>query len=65
VNGDKMTDAEVKKKYKALQKHYGDSLVNFEHHPRQFAHQVRLYKYIKEMEEAASKPEEQTIIDFT
>lgn len=61
-----MTDAEVKKKYKELQKYYGSSLVNFEHYPRQFAHQVRLYKYFKDMEENTKKDKSKIeVIDFT
>lgn len=45
-----MTDAEVKKFYKELKKYYGDELVNFEHYPRIFAHQVKLYRYYKSKE---------------
>jgi hypothetical protein len=40
-----MSDEEVIKFYNELEEHYGDRLVNFEHHPRQFAHQVLLYRY--------------------
>jgi hypothetical protein len=46
-----MTDQEVLAFYKELQEHYGDALVNFEHHPRQFANQVRMYRYSKEQNE--------------
>lgn len=40
-----MSDEEVLEFYKKLQEHYGERLANFEHYPRQFAHQVLLYKY--------------------
>ena len=42
-----MSDEEVVKFYEELEKHYGDSLVNFEHHPIQFRQQVKLYRYYK------------------
>ena len=42
-----MTDEEVIKFYEELQEHYGEALADFEHHPRQFAHQVKLYRYYK------------------
>lgn len=45
-----MTDEEVTKFYEELVKFYGDSLANFEHYPRIFANQVRLYRYYKERE---------------
>jgi len=43
-----MTDSEVKQFYEELVEHYGDKLVNFEHYPKQFANQVKLYRYYKE-----------------
>ncbi len=43
-----MTDKEVEDFYNELLEHYGDKLANFEHHPRQFANQVKLYRYYKE-----------------
>ena len=42
-----MTDEEVLKFYEELVEHYGDALVNFEHHPIQFQQQVKCYKYYK------------------
>jgi len=33
-----MSDEEVLKFYEELEKHYGDTLANYEHHPIQFAH---------------------------
>ena len=42
-----MSEQEILDFYKELEEHYGDSLANFEHHPRQFAHQVLLYRYYK------------------
>lgn len=42
-----MTDEEILKFYNELVKFFGDSLANFEHHPRQFANQVKLYRYYK------------------
>jgi hypothetical protein len=62
-----MTDEEVQAFYEELEAHYGEALVNFEHYPRQFATQVRLYKYYKEREATAEKvvdPSE-TVVDFT
>jgi hypothetical protein len=43
-----MTDQEIIEFYRELQEHYGDNLANFEHHPKQFAAQVRMYRYYKE-----------------
>jgi hypothetical protein len=43
-----MTDAEIEKIWGELVEHYGDQLANFEHYPRIFAHQLRLYRYYKE-----------------
>lgn len=61
-----MSDEEIEKFYGEMQAHYGDSLANFEHHPRQFAHQVRAYKYFKSCEEnSAKKSGAPEIIDFT
>ena len=62
-----MTDEEIKAFYEELQAHYGETLVNFEHYPRQFATQVRLYKYYKEREAQASQNVDtsETVIDFT
>lgn len=62
-----MNDEEVQAFYEELKAHYGEALVNFEHYPRQFATQVRLYKYYKEREAEAEKvidPSE-TVVDFT
>lgn len=42
-----MTEQEMIDFYKELEEHYGDSLANYEHYPRQFAHQVRVYLYYK------------------
>jgi hypothetical protein len=43
-----MTDTEAEQFYKELQEFYGENLVNYEHYPKQFAMQVKLYKYYKE-----------------
>lgn len=43
-----MTDEEVLAFYNELVEFYGDSLANFEHYPRIFANQVKLYRYYKE-----------------
>ncbi len=62
-----MTNEEIISFYEELQAHYGEALVNFEHYPRQFSTQVRLYKYYKKRAEDAEKvvdPSE-TIVDFT
>ena len=44
-----MTDAEVLAFYNKLKEFYGDTLANFEHEPRRFASQVKLYRYYKGM----------------
>lgn len=44
-----MTDEEIIKLYEELVEFYGDRLVNFEHYPRQFAMQVKLFKYYRGM----------------
>lgn len=43
-----MTDKEAEDFYNELQEFFGENLVNYEHHPIQFAMQVKLYKYYKE-----------------
>lgn len=43
-----MTDTEVEEYYKELEEFFGEHLANFEHHPIQFANQVKLYRYYKE-----------------
>lgn len=42
-----MTDEEIIALYNELVEFYGDRLANFEHYPRIFANQVKLYKYYK------------------
>ena len=42
-----MTDTEIMQFYQELVEHYGDDLANFEHEPRRFAHQIKLYRYYK------------------
>jgi len=46
-----MTDDELVKFYEKLVEHFGDKLANCEHHPKQFAHQVKLYRYYNERSE--------------
>lgn len=46
-----MTNEEILQFYKELVDHYGDKLVVFEHHPIQFATQVKLYRYYKERDQ--------------
>ena len=54
-----MTDEEVLKFYDELVEHYGNKLVNFEHHPIQFATQVKMYRYfMAENERTSSQPTE-------
>lgn len=43
-----MTEKEVEDFYNELVEHYGEELANFEHHPKIFANQVRMYRYYKE-----------------
>jgi hypothetical protein len=43
-----MSDEEAVKFYEELAEHYGDKLVNFTHHPIQFAMQVKMYRYYKD-----------------
>lgn len=49
-----MTDQEVEEFYNELKEWYGDNLANFEHYPRQFAMQVKLYRYYKVRKENES-----------
>ena len=42
-----MTDDEILNFYNELLEHFGDSLANFEHEPRRFAYQVKIYRYYK------------------
>jgi len=49
-----MTDSEVETLYKELEEFFGDSLANFEHHPKQFANQVKVYRYYKEKQNESS-----------
>jgi hypothetical protein len=61
-----MNDEEVMAFYAELEAYYGETLVNFEHYPRQFATQVRLYKYYKEREvKDDGEKKEPEVIDFT
>ena len=53
-----MTDTEVLAFYKELEDFYGEKLVNHEHHPRQFAMQVKLYRYYKSKQKVDSLPKE-------
>lgn len=43
-----MTEQEVLDFYNELKEWYGDKLANFEHYPKIFANQVKLYRYYKE-----------------
>ena len=43
-----MTEAEIISFYNELVEWYGKDLANFEHEPRRFAYQVKLYRYYKE-----------------
>lgn len=42
-----MTEEEILKLYDELKEFYGDKLVNFEHYPRVFVNQIKIYKYYK------------------
>ena len=33
--------------YNAMKEYYGDNLANFEHQPRVFAHQYRMFQYYR------------------
>jgi hypothetical protein len=44
-----MSEKEIEDFYNELVEFYGDSLANFEHYPKQFANQVKLYRYYKGM----------------
>lgn len=43
-----MSDQEALDFYNELVEHFGDKLANFEHYPRLFAYQVKIYKYYKD-----------------
>ncbi len=49
-----MTDTEVESFYSELEEFFGDSLANFEHYPKQFANQVKVYRYYKEKQNESS-----------
>jgi hypothetical protein len=49
-----MSEQEVLDFYKELEEHYGVNLANFEHHPKQFANQVKVYRYYKEKQNESS-----------
>jgi len=49
-----MTNEEAIKFYEELKEHYGKDLVDYEVYPRQFAMQVKMYKYYKERENESS-----------
>jgi hypothetical protein len=49
-----MTDEKALKFYEELLEHYGDKLVDFEHHPIQFTAQVKMYIYYKAQNETTS-----------
>ncbi len=40
-----MTNKEIEDFYNKLVEFYGERLANFEHYPKQFAMQVKLYRY--------------------
>jgi len=42
-----VSDEEVMAFYRELEEFYGDTLANFEHYPRTFEYQVKLYRYYK------------------
>ena len=42
-----MTEQEILDFYQKLVDFYGDSLANFEHEPRRFMMQIKLYRYYK------------------
>lgn len=42
-----MTDNQIKALYNALEQYYNDDLVNPDHQPKIFKHQVEMFKYYK------------------
>lgn len=40
-----MTDQEALDKYNKMKEWFGEDLANFEHYPKQFAFQVKLFDY--------------------
>jgi hypothetical protein len=40
---------DVLKDYEELKAHWGDKLVDFEHYPKIFAYQVRIWKYYRDL----------------
>ena len=42
-----MTEKEIEDFYNELVEFYGDKLANYEHYPKIFANQVKLYRYYK------------------
>lgn len=49
-----MTDKEIEDFYNELKEFYGEKLANFEHYPKQFTSQVKLYRYYKAKHESSS-----------
>ena len=49
-----MTEEEIIKLYEEMVEWYGDRLANFEHHPKQFTNQVKLYRYYKAKQNESS-----------
>jgi hypothetical protein len=47
-----MTEDQIEQLYEELQEHYGDSLANFEHYPKIFAMQAKMYLYYKERDKS-------------
>lgn len=50
-----MTDDEAQAFYDKLEEYYGDKLVNFEHYPKAFEFQVKMYKYYTQPQETTSE----------
>jgi hypothetical protein len=51
-----VTDKEAMNFYEEMEQFFGE-LPNFEHHPRQFAHCVKVYKYYKARNEQKDSPQ--------
>lgn len=49
-----MTDKEVEDFYNELVEFYGERLANHEHYPKQFANQVKLYRYYRKRDKDES-----------
>lgn len=52
-----MTDDDITKMYEQMCDYFGSSMPNFEQEPKRFAAYVKMYKFIKKINEPPSNPD--------